>query len=120
MSPEISTLMHGNGANDATQPYSIDSGYFSSLIYVAVYPPPSSSPQAVEDGGGGSKLYITDEAFVHLSCGWVTEGRERGTERKDARGCRGGCKERGKITKRNEDRGRERKRGEGRKGGQRD
>lgn len=62
---------------------------FICCIYVAADLAPSS-PQAVEDGGGGSSLYITNEPFVHLSCGWVAEEGERGEERKDGRGSEGG------------------------------
>lgn len=72
-----------------------------SLTHATVLPPPSS-PEAVEDGREGSWLYITNEAFVNLSCGWVDEGRERQKGHQDGRG---GWKEseRGRI-KRNEDR----------------
>lgn len=106
VSPETaateSSLMYGNRANDAPQPHSTDSGYFSILLYVAADLLLHSSPQVLEDGGAASSLYITNEAFVHLSCGWVAEGRERGKERQEGRG----RKEKGRVTKRHEDRGR--------------
>lgn len=57
-----------------------------------------------------------------MSCGWVAEERERG-KRTNERGwgCKGGHKERGRITKRNEDRERRRENGGkvGRKDGER-
>lgn len=82
---KISALMHESGADEATQPYFIDSGYFPRLIYLTHFPPPLRRV-------GGSRLYITNQAFVHLSCGWMVGGREKGKRTKGREG--DGCKER--------------------------
>lgn len=44
----------------------------------------------MEDGGGGRRLYITNEASVHLSCGWVAEEKEEKNEKKGGGGYKEG------------------------------
>lgn len=76
-SVEIRTLTRGHGANDATRAYFIDSARL-------LLPPPSTHPPLRQWRmvGEGGRLYITDQASVHLSCSWVAAGGEEG-KRKD-------------------------------------
>lgn len=112
---KITSLIYGNGANDATQQYSIDSGYFSGIIYVAPYLPPPP-PLRLWRMEGEEEGYIspTRHPSICLAVGWLKRKRKRMKRREGVDIKR----ERGRITKRNEDRGREREGGKvGRKDG---
>lgn len=75
---KITSLIYGNGANDATQRYSIDSGYFSGIIYVAPYLPPPP-PLRLWRMEGEEEGYIspTRHPSICLAVGWLKRKRKR-------------------------------------------
>lgn len=79
---KITSLIYGNRANHATQRYSIDSGYFSGLIYVAPYLPPPP-PLRLWRTEGEEEGYIspTWHSSICLAVGWLKKEKEEKNER---------------------------------------